>query len=79
MQINHPSSSEGFFEPAVGLGQRVSAGELLGTVSDALGTRVESILASYAGLVLVLHTFARVDAGTSVAVILDTERGRTEF
>ena len=70
MQVNHPSPCEGFFESAVVLGQRVHEGELLGTVTDLLGQRVESIRASYEGLVIVLHTFARIEAGTSVAVIL---------
>ena len=72
MQVNHPVAVEGFFEPAVELGQRVHAGEPLGTVTDALGRRVEPIRAAYAGLVVVLHTFARVDAGDSVAVVVET-------
>jgi predicted deacylase len=71
MQVNHPAPGEGFFEPAVALGQRVQQGDLLGTVSDVLGRRVERVLARYAGTVIVLHTFARIDAGTSVAVVLD--------
>jgi hypothetical protein len=33
---------------------------------------VEVIRARYAGMVIVLHTFARVDDGVSVAVILQT-------
>lgn len=79
MQINHPAANEGFFEPAVALGQRVSAGDVLGTVTDPLGKSIDTIRATYAGIVLVLHTFSRIDAGTSVAVILDTERGRSDF
>src|SRR6185369_15383907 len=34
MQINHPAPCEGFFEPAVALGQRVEAGDLLGKRTD---------------------------------------------
>jgi len=71
MQINHPSPREGFFEPAVELGQRVSAGGMLGTVTDPLASHIEPIRAAHDGIVLVLHTFARVDAGESVAVILE--------
>src|SRR5262245_22166657 len=37
MQVNHASPCEGFFEPAVALGQRVRQGDVLGTVSDPLG------------------------------------------
>src|SRR5205085_2778706 len=71
MQVNHPSPCEGYFEPAALLGQRVRIGDVLGTVTDALGNRVESIRAAHGGLVLVLHTFARVDAGESVGVVLE--------
>jgi len=72
MQVNHPVPCQGFFEPAVSLGQWVKTGDQLGTVTDLLGSRVEPVLAAYGGLVLVLHTFARVEAGDSVAVILET-------
>lgn len=72
MQVNHPSPCAGFFAPAVTLGQSVQVGEPLGTVCDVLGRRVETIAARYTGVVLVLHTFPYVDAGTSVAVLLDT-------
>jgi predicted deacylase len=74
MQANHPSPCEGFFEPAVVLGQAVREGDPLGTVTDPLGHRVEPIRARYGGVVLVLHTFARIDARESVAVILPTDR-----
>ena len=73
MQVNHPARVEGFFEPTVILGQRVREGDVLGTITDVLGQRVEVIRAADAGVVLVLQTFARIDAGTSVAVILPTE------
>lgn len=76
MQVNHPSPCEGFFEPCVTLGMRVRAGDTLGTVTDVLGRTAEPILAAYGGIVIVLHTFARVEAGTSVAVILPTDEVR---
>lgn len=72
MQVNHPTPIEGFFEPAVMLGQEVRAGEVLGTVCDLLRHRVETIRSRYTGTVIVLHTFPRVDEGTSVAVVLET-------
>ncbi|HVK16888.1 MAG TPA: M14 family metallopeptidase [Fimbriiglobus sp.] len=74
MQANHPAPCEGFFEPAVTLGQVVREGDPLGTVTDPLGRRTEMVRAKYSGVVLVLHTFARVDAKESVAVILPTDR-----
>ncbi len=75
MQVNHPSPCEGFFEPAVVLGQRVARGEVLGTVSDPLGTRAQPIRSAHDGLVLVLHTFARIDAGECAAVVLEGQTG----
>lgn len=70
MQVNHPTSGEGFFEPAVQLGQQVHAGDLLGTVCDVWGEDSFEIRAKYDGMVIVLHTFARVNAGDGVAVLL---------
>lgn len=72
MQVNHPSPIEGFFEPAVTLGQEIQAGDALGTVCDPLGHRDETIRSRYTGIVIVLHTFPRVEEGTSVAVVLET-------
>ncbi len=72
MQINHPSPYEGYFEPVVSLGQRVQAGDLLGTICDVLGQRVERIESRYTGLVVVLHSFPYVSEHESVAVVLET-------
>lgn len=73
MQINHPAPIEGFFDPDVSLGQTVEKDQRLGTVSDPLGRDVLPVTAAQAGIVLVLHTFSRVDAGECLGVILDTE------
>jgi predicted deacylase len=72
MQINHPAPCGGFFEAVVKLGQHVRTNDILGRVVDPLGERVEVIRARNAGMVIVLHTFACVDDGVSVAVILQT-------
>jgi predicted deacylase len=72
MQVNHPSPMEGFFEPVVKLGQKVEAEQVIGTVVDPLGNRAEVVRSRYTGTVIVLHTFPRVDEGTSVAVVLET-------
>ncbi len=71
IQINHPAPHEGYFEPAIALGQRVVAGQIFGTVVDSLGRRRETVMTANAGIVLVLHTFARVDVGESLGVILE--------
>ncbi len=74
MQVNHPAPRDGFFQPSVELGQHVASGDLLGTIVDPLGDERAEVRAAYGGIVIVLHTFARIDAGTSVAVVLDTSR-----
>ena len=71
MQINHPSPCDGYFEPAVTLGQRVRVGDLLGTVCDVLGQRVDRIESRYTGVVIVLYTFPSVAKNDSVAVVME--------
>jgi predicted deacylase len=75
MQINHPTPAAGYFTPAVTLGQPVAKGDLLGTVCNATGSELHPIHARYGGLVIVLHTFSRIDPETSVAVVLEAEQG----
>ena len=73
MQICHRSPLTGYFEPAVQLGESITAGTPLGTVCDILGERREVVLAEQTGLVLVLKTFPRVEQDDALAVILETE------
>lgn len=73
LQVNHPSPCEGFFAPDVKLGQRVTAGDRLGTVCDVLGNHLEPIRACQTGIVLLLHTFSRVNQDESLAVVLETD------
>lgn len=76
MQINHITPCEGFFHPAVTLGQFVRAGEPFGFVTDVLGRTRQTVAATRTGLVLVLHTFARVDEGASLGVIIEIPEDR---
>ncbi len=71
MQVNLPAPWSGFFEPAVNLGQSVIAGQLFGTVVDTLGANRAPVLVPHNGIVIVLHSFARVDANESLGVVLD--------
>jgi hypothetical protein len=69
----------GLNEPAFRLGQRTAEDglDLARTCPgkpDVLGQRVETIAAAHNGIVLVLHTFARVSQGESLGVILETDR-----
>ena len=74
LQIQHPSPMEGFFQPVVTLGQRVRPGDVLGNVSDPLGPVVVPVRSAQSGFVLVLRAFARVSAGESLAVVMETDR-----
>lgn len=73
MQVRNPASMAGYFDAAVQLGQTIRMGDPLGTVSDALGNRVETIPSDSSGMVIVLRTFPRVDKGDAVAVVIDTD------
>ncbi len=74
MQIQNPSPVAGFFESAVELGQRVEPGDALGTVSDPLGHRVETVRSTQCGLVIVLRTICRVAKDDALAVIVEVDR-----
>jgi predicted deacylase len=73
MQVNLPAPREGFFSPAVRLGDHVRQGQLFGVVSDAVGDDERHVVAPHAGIVIVLHTFARVDDGECLGVVLQRE------
>jgi predicted deacylase len=79
MQVQHPSPCIGFFEPAVTLGQRVQAGDPLGTVSDPLGRAPISVPAGWSGVVLVLRSVPSVRAGDPLAVVLETDQDVPPF
>lgn len=74
MQVQHPSPRSGFFEAAVRIGQRVQPGDTLGTVSDPLGRAVVPVPAERSGVVIVRRTFARVEQGEGLTVVLETDR-----
>lgn len=69
MQIQNPSPIDGYFEPAITLGDLVEKGQPLGVVTDLLGNESREIRAGNAGIVLTLRTFPRVRADEMVAVV----------
>lgn len=73
LQVNHPASAAGYFEPTVALGAMVAAGEALGRIVNPLGDQIVEVPARYTGLVLALRVFPRVIEGDGVAVILAVE------
>ena len=72
LQIQNPSPANGFFEPAVALGQPIENGQKLGTVFDVLGRSASVVHSNQAGLVLTLRVCPRVAQGDMLAVILET-------
>lgn len=73
MQVQNPAPIAGFFEPHVELGQAVRRGDALGTITDLLGSQVETVCSRQDGIVLVLRTFNRVLKGESLGVVLEVE------
>ncbi len=71
LQIRNPAPVTGFFEPQVNLGDRIRAGQPLGTIADVLGENVISVPSDETGLVIVLRTFSRIRQGDPVAVVLE--------
>jgi len=71
LQICHPAPINGYFEPTVKLGDLVRKGDLVGTVCDVLGEERHEIRADNTGMVIVLHTYPRVNKGTGVLVVLE--------
>jgi predicted deacylase len=70
LQINHPSPRDGFFEPAVGLGQIVSAGDPIGSVTNVLGDQVATVQACDSGMILMLRAFRSVKRNDPLAAIV---------
>ncbi|MBL9152737.1 MAG: succinylglutamate desuccinylase/aspartoacylase family protein [Verrucomicrobiales bacterium] len=69
MQVQNPSPIDGYFTPAIALGDVVETGQPLGTVTDLTGADTRTLSAAHPGIVLTLRTFPRVRAGEMVAVV----------
>jgi predicted deacylase len=70
LQIQHPSPIEGFFEPAVELGERVEEDDLIGTVCDVLGETIKEVRATETGIILMLRWGRHANAGDALGAIL---------
>ena len=71
IQVNYQSPMDGYFAPCVTLMQPVVPGDILGTVTDPLGDRVEEIVSVQSGIVLCLRVFNRVLKGDSLGAVLE--------
>ena len=72
MQRCYPAPVGGCFMPTVELGQAIEIGQPLGAIVDPHSGIHHNIIAAQTGRVLVLRTWATVQAGDSLAVILET-------
>jgi predicted deacylase len=63
LQIQHPSQVDGFFTPAVMLGDEVKTGQVIGSVVDVLGENKREMAAADNGLVVMLRVISRVQRG----------------
>jgi len=70
LQIMHPAPAAGFFEPAVSLSERVSAGQVWGRVVDPFGVAVGEVRAAESGLALFLRAVPAVSKGESTGGVL---------
>ncbi|MFO1096335.1 MAG: M14 family metallopeptidase [Planctomycetaceae bacterium] len=70
LQVMHPAPAAGFFQPAVDLGERVSAGQLWGTVLDPFGVPLGDVKAAESGLALFLRAVPAVQDGESTGGVL---------
>jgi predicted deacylase len=73
LQLHHVSEAEGFFRPAVRLGQAARAGEAFGEIVDDAGRPRQQILCDTTGRVIFLRATPRVSHGTTCGTILAEE------
>ena len=78
MQINYPAPMDGYFKPAVGLGDHVRVGEPLGSVCDVLGDNVVVVPAVQQGLVCTLRSYLRVKKGDCLGVVIELDGSANE-
>ena len=71
MQICHPAPHAGLFVSHVQLGELAEEGQALGTVTDMATGKETTVYAESTGRALTIHTFARVEEGDGLFVIVD--------
>lgn len=73
LQIQNPAPIAGHFTPAVKLGQVIAKDDRIGTVCDILGEQVLEVRTPTGGLVNLLRSFPRVEAGDALASIVELQ------
>ncbi|MDA0832500.1 MAG: M14 family metallopeptidase [Planctomycetota bacterium] len=80
LQIQHPASVAGYFEPAVTLGDVVRKGDTLGAILDPLGENPVAVNCLDDGLVLMLRACPSVQKGDALCCLLPiTEPGEVRI
>ena len=80
LQIQYPSPADGFFQPAVKLGQIVERGQPFGKIVSELGETVGELICHEPGLVLFLRVVPSVLAGDGLGGLLPiTAAGEVTF
>jgi predicted deacylase len=70
LQVHHVAEIDGFFRPAVRLGQVVRVGEPFGAIVDDAGRVRQQIACDRTGRVLFLRATPRMDRGTTCGTII---------
>ncbi len=70
LQSKLPAPKDGIFMPAVRVGEKISTGQLWGTITDPLNGTSKEVRAGTEGLVLFLRVCAKVITGDSLGGIL---------
>ncbi len=70
LQVQNVTPVDGLFRAAVDLNDRVSEGDLLGTVTDLFGQVLFECRTEKGGTVILVRHLARVQAGDSLAVVI---------
>jgi predicted deacylase len=73
LQLGHPSPIDGQFAAEVELDRPVRRGDRIGSVTNILGDRTETVTAAADGIVLMLRALPRVAMGDGLATILEAE------
>lgn len=72
MQICNPASTTGFLSPKVGLGQRVTRGDLLAEIVADRGGETHCVVSQQDGIVVAVREYPRIVQGDAVAVVAES-------
>ncbi|MBN1344315.1 MAG: succinylglutamate desuccinylase/aspartoacylase family protein [Phycisphaerae bacterium] len=77
LQVKNVTPVDGLFRPAVDLYDKVAPGDLLGRVTDLFGNVTFECRTDTVGTVILVRHLTRVNAGDSLAVVIDMDQTTT--